>query len=241
MKKKIQDNIPRGKTGMAAGAGAVGVAAARGGSNALVAANGVMGGHAMKAMVETVGARNTAMVLSKTGGASSATVILPIGLLGYQFACDVKRYWKGDIDGKELAETTTKNVAAMGAGCVGGYGGAVVGAEVGLVGGPVGAVVGGVVGAVVGGVAGAIIGDSICSTALDSLLGGGTCEKRATLRKAYRQLGLEEGTPNDVVRAKYLRLSKANHPDKGGNKKEFVKINAAYEIIRASQNMKNTR
>merc|ERR1711912_76711 len=85
----------------------------------------------------------------------------PIGLLGYQFACDVKKYWKGDIDGAQLAESTTKNIASMGVGCVGGYGGAVVGAEVGLVGGPVGAMVGGIVGAVVGGVTGAIIGENV--------------------------------------------------------------------------------
>merc|ERR1712054_494855 len=218
-KKKLQEKVPRANTGMAAGAGAVGVAAARGGSNALVAANGVMGGHAMKAMVDTVGARNAGMVLARTGGASSATVVLPIGLLGDQFACDVKKYWKGDIDGAQLAESTTKNIASMGVGCVGGYGGAVVGAEVGLVGGPVGAMVGGIVGAVVGGVTGAIIGENVASSAL----------------------GLEQGASNSDVRSRYLRLSRDNHPDKGGNKKEFVKINTAYEIIRASQNMKNAR
>jgi len=181
------------------------------------------------------------MVLSRTGGASSATVVLPIGLLGYQFACDVKKYYKGEIDAGELAESTTKNVASMGAGCVGGYGGAVVGAEVGFVGGPVGAMVGGVVGAVVGGVAGAIIGDTVASSALNSLLGGGTCEQRAALRKAYRQLGLEQGASNSDVRSRYLRLSRDNHPDKGGDQKEFIKINTAYELIRASQNMKNAR
>merc|ERR1711912_31046 len=152
----------------------------------------------------------------------SATVVLPIGLLGDQFACDVKKYWKGDIDGAQLAESTTKNIASMGVGCVGGYGG-------------------GIVGAVVGGVTGAIIGENVASSALDSLLGGGSCEQRATLRKAYRQLGLEQGASNSDVRSRYLRLSRDNHPDKGGNKKEFVKINTAYEIIRASQNMKNAR
>merc|ERR1719408_549012 len=187
----------------------------------------------MNAMVRAVGARNAGMVLARTGGASSATVILPIGLLGYQFACDMKSYWKGDIDGAQLAESTTKNLAAMGVGCLGGYGGAVVGAEVGLIAGPVGAVV--------GGVAGAIVGDNVASGALNSLLGGGTCEQRATLRKAYRELGLEQGASNADVRAKYLKLSREKHPDRGGNKQDFVKINAAYELIRASQNMKNTR
>merc|ERR1712054_343754 len=92
---------------------------------------------------------------------------------------------------------------------------------VGLVGGPVGAMVGGIVGAVVGGVTGAIIGENVASSALDSLLGGGSCEQRATLRKAYRQLGLEQGASNSDVRSRYLRLSRDNHPDKGGNKKEL--------------------
>lgn len=239
IKKKIQENGGRRvNTGMAAGCAGV-AGAAGGGSNALVAANGVMGGHAMKAMVENVGARNTAMVLSKTGGASSATIVLPIGLLGYQFACDVKSYWKGEIDGNDLAENTTKNVTAMGAGCAGGYGGAVVGAEVGAFGGPVAAMIGAVAGAVAGGIAGAIAGDTVASAALDSFLGGGTCEQRSALRKAYRQLGLEQGVSNADVKRKYHQLCREKHPDKGGDHDEWIKINAAYEIIRASQNMEN--
>ena len=224
---------------MAAGCAGVNAAASSGASQAVVAANGVMGGHAMKAMVETVGARNTALVLSKTGGASSATVILPIGLLGIQFACDVRKYWKGEIDGQDLAESTTKNVTAMGGGCVGGFGGAVLGAEIGVLGGPVGAMVGAIGGAVVGGIAGAIIGDKSASAALDGFLGGGTCEERSALRKAYHQLGLAQGVSNAVVRKKYLQLCKDKHPDKGGDHKEWVKIHTAYELIRASQNMEN--
>merc|ERR1719506_1547360 len=101
--------------------------------------------------------------------------------------------------------------------------------------------IGGIVGAVVGGVAGAVLGGWTASKALDTFLGGGTCEQRAALRKAYRQLGLDKDAPNNVVRAKYLQLTEEKHPNKGGDKDEFVKINAAYEIIRASQNMKNTQ
>merc|ERR1712187_1027045 len=130
------------------------------------------GGHAMKAMVENIGAQNTAMVLRNTGGASSATLVLPIGVLGYQFACDVRKWWQGDIDGNDLAESTTKNVAAMGAGFAGGYGGAIVGAEIGLLGGPVGAMIGGVAGAVVGGIGGALAGDWVASSTLDFIGGG---------------------------------------------------------------------
>lgn len=240
IKKKIQENGGRRvNTGMAAGC--AGVAGAAGGSttNALISANGVMGGHAMKAMVETVGARNTAMVLSKTGGASSATVFLPIGLLGYQFACDVKSYWKGEKDGHDVAENTTKNVTAMGAGCAGGYGGAVVGAEVGALGGPVGAMIGAILGAVVGGVAGSTVGDKVASAGLDTFLGGGTCEQRSALRKAYCKLGLEQGASNADVNTKYHQFCEEKHPEKGGDYDEWIKINAAYEIIRASQNMDN--
>merc|ERR1712115_159699 len=99
----------------------------------------------------------------------------------------------GDIDGGVVAERTPKNITSMGFGFAGGYGGAVWGAEMGLLGGPGCALVGGIVGAVVGGVAGALVGDWGASKALNTFLGGGTCEQRATLRKAYRQLGLEQG------------------------------------------------
>lgn len=228
--KRVKQGAAGGMAGVAAGA--------QGGSNALVAANGILGGHAMKAMVGTVGAKNTALALRSTGGASSATIVLPIGMLGYQFACDVRRYWKGEIDGVDLVEDTTKNLASLATGGAGGWAGAVLGAEAGLVGGPVGSVFGAVVGAVAGGILGAFVGNGVAEGALKSFFGG-SCDQRSVLRKSFRVLDLDQSASNDAIRKRYLRLCQQHHPDKGGDKAKFIEIHSAYEIIRSSRDQTN--
>lgn len=239
--EKIGDKIVESKHKKGAAAGAIGAGvAARGGSNALVAANGVLGGHVMKASVNAVGAQNTAVALRYAGGANAATIILPIGLFGYDFACDVGKYWKGEIDGVDLAENTTKNLATLAAGGCGGYGGAVIGAEVGMWAGPISAVAGAVIGAVVGGISAAWVGNSLAEESLKRFFGG-SCDKRSMLRKSFRVLGLDQNASNEEIRKRYLALCKNNHPDKGGDNAKFVEINAAYEIIRASQGQRNRR
>jgi len=225
-------------TGAAAGAAGAAAGAAYGGGAALVAANGVLGGHAMKAMVETIGAKPTAAILAKCGGASSATIVLPIGLLGYEFACNVYKYYNGEIDAQSLIEKSVTSVASVGVGALGGWGGAVVGAEIGVIGGPVGSVVGAVVGAVVGGVAGAFLGGGATESGMSTLLGGST-DRRAQVRKAYATLELDHGASNAQVREAYKRLAHKTHPDKGGNEEQFVKINTAYELIRAERGEPN--
>ena len=51
------------------------------------------------------------------------------------------------------------------------------------------------------------------------------------LNEAYKTLGLKPGTIGDNVKARYKDLALKNHPDKGGNGKNFVKIREAYELI----------
>src|SRR5207247_8118995 len=42
-------------------------------------------------------------------------------------------------------------------------------------------------------------------------------------------LGLTAGCTEDDIRAAYRRLAMKHHPDRGGDEKAFVKIQAAYE------------
>jgi len=47
----------------------------------------------------------------------------------------------------------------------------------------------------------------------------------------YVILGASENDSHDIIKEKFRKLAKTNHPDKGGDTEEFVKINEAYRQI----------
>jgi len=47
----------------------------------------------------------------------------------------------------------------------------------------------------------------------------------------YEDLGLSKGADSQEIRRAYLKLSKTEHPDKGGSEESFKKIQTAYEIL----------
>lgn len=47
----------------------------------------------------------------------------------------------------------------------------------------------------------------------------------------YERLGLQRGAEPQDIRKAYLKLSKTEHPDKGGDTERFKKIQQAYEIL----------
>lgn len=51
----------------------------------------------------------------------------------------------------------------------------------------------------------------------------------------YEHLGLQQGADSQDIRKAYLRLSKTEHPDKGGSEERFKKIQEAYEILSDDQ------
>jgi hypothetical protein len=51
------------------------------------------------------------------------------------------------------------------------------------------------------------------------------------LAHAYRMLGLESGANKQQIKDAYRRLVKQQHPDHGGDAKEFIKIRKAYETL----------
>ena len=61
--------------------------------------------------------------------------------------------------------------------------------------------------------------------------------KDDALDECYRTLGVEHSSSNGEITKAYRTLSLKNHPDKGGNKETFLKINAAVEVIRAARDM----
>eukprot|EP00971_Amphidinium_carterae_P338670 6476126-Amphidinium_carterae.1 len=59
-------------------------------------------------------------------------------------------------------------------------------------------------------------------------------DRQRTELHAYQVLGLKRGASAEEVRASYLQLARIKHPKMdGGCKKQFLQVNAAYELIRA--------
>jgi len=53
--------------------------------------------------------------------------------------------------------------------------------------------------------------------------------------EAWAILDLPIGSSKDKVRERYRELAAKHHPDKGGEQEQFVKIRAAYEILKANR------
>lgn len=47
----------------------------------------------------------------------------------------------------------------------------------------------------------------------------------------YKVLGIDRNASIDQIKQAYRKLAKEHHPDKGGNKEEFLKIQEAYEVL----------
>ena len=56
--------------------------------------------------------------------------------------------------------------------------------------------------------------------------------------KEYKILGLDDNVTNKEIKERYRYLIKQYHPDNGGDSKEFIKIQKAYEKIMKSRTTK---
>ena len=52
----------------------------------------------------------------------------------------------------------------------------------------------------------------------------------------YNVLRLTKNASNDEIKKTYRKLSMKHHPDSGGNKETFQRINGAYEILGDAKN-----
>ncbi|CAL1129005.1 unnamed protein product [Cladocopium goreaui] len=155
--------------------------------------------------------------------ASRAGTVLTVGMLGYELYSNIRMYWKGEIDGYKCAENLASSFGAAAAGFAGGAGAVALCAGAGPW------------GLIFAGLAGGVLASGLTTMGVKSLFQSlfGTDRDRA-LEKAYATLELKQGASPHEVRHAYLTLAKKAHPDKGGNREDFIKINSAYELIRAS-------
>ena len=47
----------------------------------------------------------------------------------------------------------------------------------------------------------------------------------------YQTLGLEKTSSQEEIKKKFRKLSMKHHPDRGGDKETFQKINEAYQTL----------
>jgi DnaJ-class molecular chaperone len=55
-----------------------------------------------------------------------------------------------------------------------------------------------------------------------------------TIEEAYEILGISSD-PKETIKKAYLKMSKENHPDKGGDPEKFLKIHEAYKLLTSLQ------
>ncbi|CAB3985279.1 Hypothetical predicted protein [Paramuricea clavata] len=162
-------------------------------------------------------------LVDKTGG-TVVMVALAAVYLTYNAYDNIRRWWKGEISGKRCIKNVLDATFTIGAGMAGGA----AGAAIGSVGGPVGAVVGSIVGGWV-----SAAGMSYLSDWMTQKLFG--LPKEEALENAYRYLGVKMTASNAEVNTAFRKLCLQHHPDKGGNKEEFFKLQCNMAIIKQAR------
>jgi hypothetical protein len=152
------------------------------------------------------------------------TYVLDAVYMTYEVYVNINRWYHGQISGKrcvkEVIDSLVSTVAGVGAG-IG------VGIAAGAILGPVGAVIGGIVGGLIGQISANSISDWITTKIFD-------LPPSEALENAYKHLGLHHTASYSEINSKFRQLSLRHHPDKGGNKEEFVKLNQMMAVIKVS-------
>ncbi len=52
-----------------------------------------------------------------------------------------------------------------------------------------------------------------------------------TISEAYSVLGLQRGAPSDAIKKAYRKRAFDTHPDRGGNPTDFLRVQAAFEVL----------
>lgn len=151
----------------------------------------------------------------------NGTVIDAVAL-SYVACTDIAAWWKGEISGRRCVKTVIDGSAAIAGGVSGHMAGSLIGNMVvpGL-GGMVGSFVGGLVGGAVAGVLSQWLTDYFFDL-----------PQREALKNAYIFLKVERTCTNAELNSAYRRLALKYHPDKGGSKDDWVKLQTALEIIK---------
>ena len=162
-------------------------------------------------------------VIDKTSGTVVMVGLAAVYLI-YKAYVHIKRWWKGEISGKRCAKSVVDELAAI----VGGIAGGVGGATFGSLFGPFGTVMGGIVGGwIAAGTTNYVI-DRLTQTIFD-------IPQSEALENAYNYLGVDKSSSNAEVNKAFRQLCLTHHPDKGGEKDEFIFLQCHMAVIRQAR------
>ncbi|CAF1459719.1 unnamed protein product [Adineta steineri] len=153
--------------------------------------------------------------------------------LAYDTYSNIKGWWRGEISGKRCVKCLVDDLAAIGAGFLGGAGGATGGALIGTAIFPgFGTTAGGVIGGFLGGLFGGVVGAALSKWFTEHMF---NLPPTVALEKAYMYLGVAHNCSNSEINSAYKRLALKHHPDKGGDPEEFIKLKAQVGLIKTAR------
>ncbi|XP_052783562.1 uncharacterized protein LOC128219683 isoform X2 [Mya arenaria] len=163
-------------------------------------------------------------------------VALAASVLAKDVLLNIQRWWKGEISGKRCVKNILDCGVTVAAGLVGGAIGEVLGGAVGgAVFGPVGAACGAIIGAVTAGATAANYSKTITDALTSSFF---DLPKSEALENAYRFLDCSPSASNSTINSRYRKLALRFHPDKGGDRQKWTRLQYAIEIVREAREEK---
>ena len=176
--------------------------------------------------------------LSRFGGraltqARNAQPVVKVALVAVYLANDIilniRRWWKGEITGKRCVKNIIDNGVGVAAGFGGAYVGELIGASLGGLAGPVGAAAGFIAGATIGGVSATFGAKHLCDRLTQWLF---DLPQSEALENAYNFLKISPEASNSETNSRYRQLSLKYHPDKGGDRDDWTRLQYSMAIIR---------
>lgn len=168
--------------------------------------------------------------------ARTAQPVIKVALVAVFLAVDIirniRRWWNGEITGKRCVKNIIDYGVAVAAGIAGGIGGEAIGATIGAMGGPLGIAVGAVVGGMAGGIASTIAAQTLCDNLTQWLFG---LPKSEALENAYNFLGVSATASNSEINSCFRQLSLKYHPDKGGDRDGWTRLQYSLAVIKEAR------
>lgn len=159
-------------------------------------------------------------------GVAITTVCLSYEILQY-----IKRWWNGEISGSFCVKKIIDCGAGVAGGVAGGIGFTMAGTWMCTVAGPVG---------LIGAVVGTVVASIIASKTAEYLSGRLTewifgLPREETLARAYEFLNLSSSASNSDINSRYRHLALVYHPDRGGNRDMWLRLQYYVAVIRQAR------
>ena len=159
---------------------------------------------------------------------------LVAGFLTFEICQNIRRWWKGEIEGTRCVKNIIDCGVSVAAGLAGDVGGEIAGAMMGFaLAGPIGAGAGALMGGVAGGVASSVAARTLSDRLTQWFFG---LPKSESLENAYRFFGLQASASNSDINSAYRQLALQYHPDKPtGDRDKWTKLQYHLAIIREAR------